>query len=529
MEEVRKAPGGEAQTHMTEGSVQKVEVPHGESKTHLTEETVRKLGEVPQGEAKSHLTEDSVQKDEEVPQDTAQTNLMEKSTQEVSEVPQGAAKTHLTNKIGQEEGEAPQDAARTILTEESVRKTLEIDKGSEAQLLSWQIKNFTKKGDNYACEVTSVVVQYAVDGVPREKTYVAKMNRVYGSGQFLGMMQTYFVREGTCYLEIFPRMSEILERYGHHGIRIPKAYYGSYEKGKEVLLLEDLRAKGFRMYDRRRGLDVPHATLVLQELGRMHAASILLERSLPNRSLNKTWDVFSEPWLEDENVRKMFQSMVSNQLEGAAEIVEKVPNYEHVVKWIRNIKDEAVETYFDSLLTLNTKFSVLIHGDCWTNNFLFRYDAAGVPIEVMLVDLQYMRQVSPVLDLNYFLYSSFDGHDRKTNFQAFLSTYYDSFKSVLEAGGAPVPFTYEELRREFNDNMMFGCLSAIFLVPTALSEDDDVVRLEDITDDNMDTFSKDRQQKFVRMSQRAGSALKDRLLDTFEDMIEAEIICERHK
>lgn len=128
------------------------------------------------------------------------------------------------------------------------------------------------------------------------------------------------------------------------------------------------------------------------------------------------------------------------------------------------------------------------------------------------------------MDLNYFLYSSFDGPDRKSNLQDFLKTYYASFKSVLEAGEASVPFTYEELRQEFAEHMLFGCVSAMFLIPTALSEDEDVVCLENITDDNMDKFSEDRQKKFIKMSQKGGGVLRARLLDTFDEMKEAGII-----
>lgn len=78
------------------------------------------------------------------------------------------------------------------------------------------------------------------------------------------------------------------------------------------------------MYDRKRGVDVAHGKLVLQEMGRLHAASLLLEKTLPNNSITDTWDVFTEEWMRDDKIKDMFTSMMKSQLDGAAKILEKV-------------------------------------------------------------------------------------------------------------------------------------------------------------------------------------------------------------
>lgn len=142
----------------------------------------------------------------------------------------------------------------------------------------------------------------------------------------------------------------------------------------------------------------------------------------------------------------------------------------------------------------------------------------------MLVDLQVMRRVSPALDLNYFLYSSLNGPDRKNGLEEFLRTYYASFSSTLEAGEAPVPFTQEELLQEFRKYMIYGCLTGLFLIPVVLSEVEDVPEFEGVTSDNIEEFSKEFQKTMIKMSQRDNCLLKSRLLDMFDEMTEAGII-----
>lgn len=90
-------------------------------------------------------------------------------------------------------------------------------------------------------------------------------------------------------------------------------------------MIEDLRKRHFKMFDRKRGMDVPHTTLVLQELGRLHAATLLLEKKL-GCPLTEKWPIIVEKWLtgNDSKMAELFQKMVESQMEASAMIMEKV-------------------------------------------------------------------------------------------------------------------------------------------------------------------------------------------------------------
>lgn len=116
--------------------------------------------------------------------------------------------------------EEPEVKGYKQVTEENVKEALRADKGSGAHLVSWRIQDFTNKGDNYACIVTSVVVKYILEGIQQETTYVAKFFRDFGpESSFQDMMQFIFVKEGSCLKDILPEMNKVMKQIGHHGIR----------------------------------------------------------------------------------------------------------------------------------------------------------------------------------------------------------------------------------------------------------------------------------------------------------------------
>lgn len=71
-------------------------------------------------------------------------------------------------------------------------------------------------------------------------------------------------------------------------------------------------------------MDVPHATLVLQELGRLHAASQLLERRM-GCALTEKWPILEETWLSEKyEMAELFQQMLEAHMEASAVIMEQV-------------------------------------------------------------------------------------------------------------------------------------------------------------------------------------------------------------
>ncbi|MPC52936.1 hypothetical protein E2C01_046817 [Portunus trituberculatus] len=263
---------------------------------------------------------------------------------------------------------SPSVTPMSLVTEDHVQAALTSDKGAAAQLTAWKIVDFTKKGDNYSCLVTSVVVKYEFDGKSSEVVYVVKIN----TGKTFGhpdLLQIAFQKERNFFLDIAPQINSVLKKIGHTEIQVPKCFHTSLKKGKEVIFLEDLRARGYKMADRKQGLDKAHITLVLRELARLHAASLLLQNKTPDEDLGEKYPYLKIGMAYCIKNYDAMKNLIKESVVLAQNIIKKVGGYERVTAWIDMIIPRLTDI-FEELECGDPR--VVCHGDCWINNLLFR-------------------------------------------------------------------------------------------------------------------------------------------------------------
>ncbi|KAK8735067.1 hypothetical protein OTU49_017443 [Cherax quadricarinatus] len=416
--------------------------------------------------------------------------------------------------------EAPQKTYRNLITESHVKQALKAQQGSSAQLLSWTVTDFTNKGDNYACVVTSVDVCYHKEGNDRKTSFVVKCNPCRALSIFNEFSTAVFQKEAGYYLELLPLFNAQLSRGGCEPIRAPHCYFAHLTEQEEVIFLGDLRPEGFKMFDRMKGMDKAHAVLVLKELGKLHAASILCQK--------ETSVVLEEKYTY---IKKDFQSiigdvdfkkMLTSEVENSAEIAERIGGYKKVVDWLKDFAPSSSDVFLEQIKK-SPPFDVLCHGDCWNNNILFKYDETGVPVDVRLLDFQISRKASPATDLNYFMYTSFNGPERKDNLETFLNVYYESLREVLEAGGTKAEKTSQELREEYHKKNLFGLIMGMMVVPIVVTQAGEVMDLDDITDGDYETLVKEHRERMLKQLD-SNPLLRPRLLSIFDEMLEYGVI-----
>ncbi|XP_045114530.1 uncharacterized protein LOC123506480 isoform X1 [Portunus trituberculatus] len=407
----------------------------------------------------------------------------------------------------------------SLVTEDHVRAALTSDKGTAAQLTDWKVVDFTKKGDNYACLVTSVEVKYELDGKSSEVVYVVKLN----SGKTIGgdnLVHILFEKECNFFLDIAPQINSVLKEIGHTEINVPKCFHASLEEGKEVIFLEDLRARGYKMADRKQGLDKAHTTLVLRELARLHAASLLLQNRTPGEHLGEKYHLLKIGLAYFFQNYDAMLNIIKDSVSFSQTLLKTVGGYERVNSWMDTILANVVDI-FEMLNCGEPK--VVCHGDCWNNNLLFRYSETGHPEDVMLLDLQLANYSAPAADLNYLLYTSMSGDVRKPNIEAFLGFYYTTFKDVMEAGGKTVPFTQQQLLKDFREKNVTGTIFAILSAPVMfLDAEDTVDSSKECTEDLVETFREAREKSWEILDK--DPHLKSRYLSVFDEMMELGIV-----
>lgn len=416
--------------------------------------------------------------------------------------------------------ETPQQEARPqdLIERRHVEAALAKDKGPDARLVSWAVKDFTQKGDNMATCVTSVEVTYSTDAAEdRRVSYVVKLNpqrKVEGMNMISDIME----KEINFYTDILPDLNGALERVGVSRLRVPTFLFAQGAAGSEMIFFEDLRARGFKMADRKLGLDAAHAHLVFKELARLHAASDILKKSYGDPT--ERHPLLKKDWISSTGEERDFmQKIMTSNLEGAVKLLSKIQGYDNILQWTIQNQPRNMDL-FESQLAAEPPFQVICHGDCWSNNFLFRYDDSGAPVEVMLLDLQVTRFASLATDINYFCFSGINGPLISSNVQDFLAAYHASFSQVTEAAGHRVPFSLEELRQEFRDKHVFGLLISLMAIPFIVMSSDDMPE----ADDFFSGEENDKIQQKILDSLDSNPLLRPRFLSVLDYMTEAGVV-----
>lgn len=210
-----------------------------------------------------------------------------------------------------------------------------------------------------------------------------------------------------------------------------KCYRSLDIEPNECLLLEDLTTSGFKMIDRHNEkITADHVNLVMQTLGKFHAISFALQDQKPEK-FKEIISHLEEIFIYDGQEQlieyfKVLQKIAMEAIPGikdtdVAHKAEKIfkENFFQIAS--NCVKGELAEPY-----------AVVCHGDCWSNNSLFKYDINGNPIEVRLIDWQLTRYASPVTDILYYLFGSVEKNLRDSHYRIFLNTYHHSLSNHLK-------------------------------------------------------------------------------------------------
>ncbi|KAL7648260.1 UNVERIFIED_CONTAM: hypothetical protein RMT77_000166 [Armadillidium vulgare] len=330
-----------------------------------------------------------------------------------------------------------------IITEQFVKEALKNDKGNDAKLSSWEIKDITDIGNHFTSIVTSVLVRYKENNIFCETSYVVKLNTPQPLHVLAEFLKDIFTREIIVLSSVIGGMNEQLAKLNLPSLKIPRLLASSFENGKEAFITENLIPLGYKPCDVSKGLDINHANLAMQELGRFHASSLIFQDSLYPKTFPECFEIYKEVSVDFDSVSfKKLDALLTSRVEGAIEILKRIPNYEICVNWLQTNIHSVTRYFLKGLLTPSNDFNVIAHGDFTIINMLFRYNENEVPVDVRLLDLQLSRVSSPANDISYFLFTSLEDV-RSTNLESMLSLYYKSFSEVLHLKGKKVPFTFE--------------------------------------------------------------------------------------
>ncbi|XP_059488162.1 uncharacterized protein LOC132203987 [Neocloeon triangulifer] len=333
--------------------------------------------------------------------------------------------------------------------------------GPTASIINYEVELGTETLQGFASLILRVAAKVRVNDFENvDARFIVKRKPAYAAhAEMMGGLGDIGLRESKYFNEILPILEE---KAGQ--LPVVRALVSH----KDAIVMEDLCESGFEtvsktMTDIGRGkaLTLPIARVVARKLAKLHAAS------LGRNWLETEAEMFESDPIFDGPQKEIFKGMVMNaflniiipiidEFFGDVPILKKVVDFTNGPRYFETVAEVIKDKSF--------RQNVVLHGDCWLNNFMFKIDPETEKvIDMRFIDLQIVRFGSPAKDLLYFLYSSSSLEFREKYEREILKTYVEAFNA--EANETPDLLQFEDLVQDYEKSRIFGIFIAMGLRP----------------------------------------------------------------
>lgn len=241
---------------------------------------------------------------------------------------------------------------------------------------TFKYRDGSNRCDGFLGVLTSVIIHgtRTVNGVPADDKLhlLCKLPPANELRRKIFQSALVFSREANTYNKVLPLFRQFQQDKGlgddESFLAFPKCYAAVADKDKQefVVIMEDVRAKGFAMWKRKKVLPADHSYRIVEQLGKFHGISFALKDQRPSvcNELKAYQSNFQAFYKSDQ-----FAKLIEMSYDRAIVALEKAEHKDimEVVKAnVRQLAD-------DCLSADSTEFAVIGHGDCHNNNILYRH------------------------------------------------------------------------------------------------------------------------------------------------------------
>lgn len=229
-----------------------------------------------------------------------------------------------------------------------------------------------KKGEGFLGKIIFVSLRNKKHD--QEFHFIVKQAFTNRSVREMHPIRSVYINEIYFYSQIWPQLNKFQEKIDpkYQFQKLPKCFAAVDEENSEKLLLENLKFHNFEIYDKRKPFNKEHVELIFKEYGKLHAPSFAYKSLYPKSyvrlvegTTNTFSDIGSRDYFQKGNVAT-HEACLNNLLPGMDDAV--IEKYKHYPKICNKL-------FFESI-NCDTKYTVIIHGDCWSNNMMFKYNVS---------------------------------------------------------------------------------------------------------------------------------------------------------
>ncbi|XP_054286483.1 uncharacterized protein LOC129002587 [Macrosteles quadrilineatus] len=332
------------------------------------------------------------------------------------------------------------------------------------KLIECSLDSEYKGGDQFQSNVVFVTATVLEGSNKKDLPLVVKFEPFDKEIQRELRTAIQFHNEVLVYNDLLP----LLNKYNKITQIFPKFYHGISTltlPEDDVIVIEDLRPKGFQMAKQRVMLDYEHLKLAMEKLGIYHALSYITKHERPNEFYNLVKNLKETTWIDDGLV---ISPVIKHAFHRAMDPLIAADKHSAILQKVLSRVDESVVKFLLELVHPEEPLAVLCHGDFNRNNMLFKYNQ-DVPESVRFFDVATARYSSPSIDIAFLLFMNSTKEVRSAHWDDLLSVYHQSLTNNLGAIHGP---SMQQLQEEMRLKGVYGYVHASFFLPMMLFESD---------------------------------------------------------
>lgn len=226
------------------------------------------------------------------------------------------------------------------------------------------------KGEGFMGDVIFVVV---TDNQTHEEQLIVVKQQKVEDGKPLVWSNALFNNEIYFYETVWPMLHKTYTRVTGKSLDFIPKCLGTSKNEVKRLALENIMAAGFESHDKIKTFNEDQLRLIFKTYGLFHGISMSLreqdeeEFSRLVAGLQLIWKrtFTKEGYLSKRLVYTAHE--VQNFFDPATE--------KHLLDWLREYEKKGPELVHN-LLNCDSISNVIIHGDCWSNNIMFKYNVS---------------------------------------------------------------------------------------------------------------------------------------------------------
>ncbi|KAK7869059.1 hypothetical protein R5R35_003003 [Gryllus longicercus] len=326
-----------------------------------------------------------------------------------------------------------------------------------------------------------------------------------------------FKKEVDVLSKLFVKLWSTLENDGEDMQWSARCYYTR----PDVIVFEDMAAKGFHVVNSRIESRWQHCAVVLKSLSNLHAASLIFEEKQPNQPYrvdSEFGDMLRDPFFVNEPGHPGIQWMVTS-IAVVCRLVEEVRGADTLRRLKTQIQEELMSLF--QLVKTSDRFrNVVSQGDMWRNNIFFR-EEDGEPVEARMCDYQITRYTPPANDVTCFLYITTSRSFRAQYLSQLLALYHDHLSHNLRRHGVDPEkvLPWEEFKESCEFYKKLGVLIACMYCPVTLINEADYKDVLNSSEEYERFIQKDRLPE-VTHALKNDSFYREKIFEVIEEFIE---------